>query len=105
MRPDEASAVWKGGALPEGRSTLCCSSMTARGCPWPCRLRGMGRTLSRVGVSHREPVGDRLHLDPVRERRARADRRRDLEGLGHLLEVRAVLEAGPGVGIDAVWAL
>ena len=41
----------------------------------------------------------------MRERRAAADRVRYVECLGHLLFGDAFLQAGVGVGVDAVWAL
>jgi len=45
------------------------------------------------------------HLHAVHQRRPAADRRRDVQRLGHLLEVGALLQGLLRIGVDAVGAL
>lgn len=54
---------------------------------------------------HLQVLDDFLHLHAMCERRAAADRVRYVECLGHLLFGDAFLQAGVGVGVDAVRAL
>src|SRR3954471_12244629 len=45
------------------------------------------------------------HLHAMHERRAAADRRRDMQRFGHLLQVRALRERFLGIRVDAIGAL
>src|ERR671934_1527809 len=101
------SAKWRSG---KRASTCSCSRVEASG-----EERETSEVVARGPISfsvataptlcHHLPVDVLEHLHAVHERGAAADRRRDVQRLGHLLEVGALRERLLRVRVDAIRAL
>src|SRR5262249_30349124 len=102
--PARATAASKLVASGSSASVARWNRADASGC---ARRSSVGETFATAGPprSHRDVVDVLAHLHAVHERAAALDRRRDVDRLGHLLEVGPLLEAGVRIGVDAVGAL